>query len=294
MSASARARRLLRWYSPAWRDRYGEEFAALLDDTIGDGVPSVRLRLDVMRSGTVMRLREAGLWGDDAPPAESMRGGALAVLCAWSVFVVAGIALQKTAEHWHDGMPGGVARTVGGIAFGTVQVTAAIASILVVAGAIVVLPTVARFLSTGGWRAVRRPYGWAALTCTVTVAALGALIPWARDLTVAQRNGADTAYTLGALAVALLAVASIAALTNAGVATVRRLELSPRVLRSEARLAEAVAAAIVVMTIATGVWGVVVVTPAPQNVVVATLMLAAAIVAVFGARRAAGGARRAA
>ena len=292
MTPSPRARRLLRWYPPAWRDRYGDEFAALLDDTIGEGTPSMRLRFDVMRSGTAVRLREAGLAGDDAPPAEAMRGGALAVLCAWSVFVVAGIALQKTAEHWHDGMPDGVARAVGGFAFGTVQVTAAIASLWVVAGAVLVLPAVVRFLSVGGWRSVRRAYAWAAVTCVVTLAALGGLIGWAHGLTLAQRNGADAAYTLGALAVAVLVAASLAALTNAGVVTVRRLDLSPRVLRCETRLAEAVAAAIVLMAIAAGVWGVVVVVPAPQNAVIAPLMAVAVLVAVLGARRAAMGARR--
>lgn len=283
---------LLRWYPPEWRRRYGDEFAALIDDTIGDDAPSVRLRLHVMRAGTAMRLREAGLAGDETPPSEWMRGGALAVLCAWSIFVVAGIALQKTAEHWQDAVPAGPARTWAAIAFGTVQATAAIASLLIVAGAVAVLPAVARFLAGGGRHAVRRPLAWAAALGAVTLVALGGVVWWAHGLTVAQRNGGDVSYALGALALALLTASSIAAITNAAVAIVRRLALSPTVLRFLARLSAAVAVAIVVMTIATGAWGALVATPALQEVAIATLMLTAVIVAGLGARRAVQGTRR--
>lgn len=304
MTPAERARRLLKWYPPAWRERYGEEFAALLDDTAGDAAPSVRLRLDVVRSGVAMRLREAGLSGRDTPPAGWIRGGALLVLCAWSVFVVAGIGLQKTAEHWQDAVPSGAARTWAEIAFGAVQALAGIASLLVVAGAVAVLPAVARSLRSGGWPAVRRSFVRAAIICGVTVTAFIGLAVWAGRLTDAQRNGSDLAYGLGALLFALLVCASIASVTAAAVATVRRLSLPPAVLRLEGHLAEAVTVAIIVMSVAAGVWWAVVAATSPrfftaggspfqpQTAVVAALMLSAVALSVTGARRVIQGSRR--
>jgi len=47
---------LLRWYPRAWRDRYGEELLALIQDTLDEGHPAWRLRLGVAWGG----LRERG------------------------------------------------------------------------------------------------------------------------------------------------------------------------------------------------------------------------------------------
>ena len=309
MNASDRARRLLRWYPAAWRQRYGDEFAALIEEAIGEGAPSLRLRMNVIRSGLAMRLSEAGRAGDAAPPREWVRGGALAVLCAWSMFVVAGIGLQKAAEHWQDAVPIGAARTAAEIAFGAVQVVAGLGSLLVVAGAVVVLPAVLRSLGEGGWRALRRPYLWAAATCSVTAVAFGGLVWWAQRLSEPQRNGGDAAYGLSAALFALLVLASITTLTVAGVATVRRLSLSPPVLRIEGYLAGGVAGAMAVIAAAAGVWWGVVASAAPwffiagaragqrgspvgaQTVAIATLMLLAIVLASFGVRRVVRGAR---
>lgn len=51
-----RVARLLRWYPPRWRRRHGDEFAALLHDTIDDGRGGVRMTLDVARNGLVERV----------------------------------------------------------------------------------------------------------------------------------------------------------------------------------------------------------------------------------------------
>ena len=48
--------RLLRWYPRAWRERYGEELLALIQDTLDEGRPTWRLRLSVAWGG----LRERG------------------------------------------------------------------------------------------------------------------------------------------------------------------------------------------------------------------------------------------
>jgi hypothetical protein len=55
-----RVARLLRWYPADWRERYGDEFAALLRDTIEDGRGGLRLSLDVARAGLVARAEDGG------------------------------------------------------------------------------------------------------------------------------------------------------------------------------------------------------------------------------------------
>lgn len=52
------AQRSLRWYPPAWRHRYGEEFIALLEDTYADGAIPLRCRMLLFRSGMTERVRE--------------------------------------------------------------------------------------------------------------------------------------------------------------------------------------------------------------------------------------------
>jgi hypothetical protein len=140
--------------------------------------------------------------------------------------------------------------------------------------------------------------------CGVTLTAFAGLAVWAGRLTDAQRNGNDLAYGLGAVLFALLVCGSIASVTAAAVATVRRLSLSPAVLRLEGHLAEAVTMAIVVMSVAAAVWWALVAATSPrfftaggspiqpQAVVVAALMLSAVALSVSGARRVIQGSRR--
>ena len=52
--------RLLRWYPRAWRERYGEEFLAMVEDTLDGGRPGWRLRLGVIWAGLRERGRRAG------------------------------------------------------------------------------------------------------------------------------------------------------------------------------------------------------------------------------------------
>ena len=68
MNAGRRPDRLLRWYPPAWRARYGEELEELIAEATGGGRVPWRTRLDIARSGTRERLRASGLTGDGVPP----------------------------------------------------------------------------------------------------------------------------------------------------------------------------------------------------------------------------------
>ena len=51
--------RLLRWYPRAWRERYGGELAALIQDDLDEGRPAWRLRLSVIGGGLRERGRQA-------------------------------------------------------------------------------------------------------------------------------------------------------------------------------------------------------------------------------------------
>ncbi|MGH3153400.1 MAG: hypothetical protein ACRDOB_22080, partial [Streptosporangiaceae bacterium] len=63
--------RLLRWYPRAWRERYGSELLALIQDTLDQGLPTWRLRLSVARGGLRERGHQAVHVGGEAvkPPA---------------------------------------------------------------------------------------------------------------------------------------------------------------------------------------------------------------------------------
>jgi hypothetical protein len=58
--------RLLRWYPRAWRERYGEELLALIQDTLDEGRPTWRLRLGVVTGGLRERVHQAVRAGTSA------------------------------------------------------------------------------------------------------------------------------------------------------------------------------------------------------------------------------------
>lgn len=301
MSGSRTSGRLLALYPPVWRARYGEELEALIvESSGGQGVPW-RVRADVALAGGRERLRAAGLSGDGAP-SERVRGGVLLTLCAWALFVVAGMGVQKFSEHWQDATPA-ASRALPSTAFDALVVAALCGIVLVLAGIAATLPSVAAFLRGGGWRAIRRRVVTAALLTGVEVTATIGLVVWAHGLTGPQRNGHDVAYAIAFLCLALLAAACLVAWTVAAVATARRLPLRAATLRTETWIACAVAGAMGVMTAATAVWwgalagaapwflagsaaGAAASPLAPQLLAAAALMLLATLLGGAGAQRA--------
>ncbi|MBV9410953.1 MAG: hypothetical protein JO148_05115, partial [Acidimicrobiia bacterium] len=87
-----------------------------------------------------------------------------------------------------------------------------------------------------------------------TAAAVIPLAMWAHHLSDHQRNGGSVVYSIAFLAWASLAAASLMSWTAVAVAVGRRVELSPRALRAEARLALGLAAAMVAVTAASVIW----------------------------------------
>jgi hypothetical protein len=247
-------RLLLLAYPRRWRERYGDELAALLE-----AQPLTwRVRLNVARSGLGERLRPSG-----PPP--------LRVLWAWSLFIVGGMAFQKTSEHWQAVVPGG-SRGVPKAAFDIVQGAAVVGSIAVLAAVALALPAFVVDLRSGGWPALRRPILLASATTAVAGAAL-----------VALALGGGT----GAAAVFIaFAVFSLFAWTHAATAAARR--LPP--LRAHSYLALVASASMLVMTMAAAVWFASVTAHSPsfvgtaQLAVVATFMLVGNLVAAAGVR----------
>ena len=299
MNPARTTTRLLRLYPRSWRLRYGDELEALILDMSGPQRVPWRIRADVAVSGGRERLRAAGLGGDSADA--RVRGGASLVLWAWALFVVAGTIVQKTSEHWRHALPSG-SHTAATVAFGSLIGVAIAAAVIVVAGIALTLPALGHFLGAGGWTRLGRPVTRAAAITAVFVAATVGLVAWAHGLSTRDRQGHDAAYALVATVWALLGAGTLGAWTLAATRTAARLTLPASLLRLEARLATAVAAALGVMAAATAVWWVSVATVAPdaltgsvgthssafvpQLVVAMVLMLAAVGLGGAGARRA--------
>jgi hypothetical protein len=143
------ADRWLRWYPAAWRERYGEELSALVEDTYGpDARVPRRARLRLARAGIGERFCElAG--GHDPDPGDRSRAGVLLVLCGWACFVAAGSAVAKFAEHW-DSMTPRTARSLPTASFDALQWAAAVGAVLVLVGIAATAPTVVRTLRRKG------------------------------------------------------------------------------------------------------------------------------------------------
>lgn len=253
MTVRANVHRLLRFYPAAWRQRYGQELAAVLEAEADGGRITVRTRFDVAKSGIVQRLRDSGLHGDDLPPALRARAGLLLVLSSWAAFVVAGIGLQKTSEQWQAAVP----RAQQGLpaaAFSIVVVGALIGTLAVLAGVLLVARSVYGLLRAGGWPRIRRPVVRAAVATGVTAVALVACVAWAHQLTFAQRNGGDLRYSAAFVVLGLCGLASIAAWTHAAVSITHALTLTRARLKVETGLAAATTLAMLVMTAAATTW----------------------------------------
>jgi hypothetical protein len=129
MASRRLARLALALYPLAYRRRYGEEMAALLEDAGG----SPGTALDLVRGAI-----RAHLWPERAVAGEvrdddRLRLGISAVLFCWVLFTVAGLALYKTTEGGSfggDAAPG----LLGGVHL-AIQILAGVGSLAIVLGA---------------------------------------------------------------------------------------------------------------------------------------------------------------
>jgi hypothetical protein len=89
----ARATRLLLWYPPTWRARYGEEFAELLAAELSAQPNCLRRTADVVVSGLRARLADASLVSHPLDQESAVRAGLATLACSGGVFATFGTAL---------------------------------------------------------------------------------------------------------------------------------------------------------------------------------------------------------
>lgn len=323
MSAGAtaewrRARRLLRWYPPSWRARYGDEFAELLLAEMRERPHSWRRAANVAGSGLLARCTMAGLTSHELSPREQIRAGlstlgcALAALLAFGFFMLAQLA---TGWQWAAAGPANVATGTlvmagGAAALGLIALAAAVPvgwqvaliarsnarlarPALVALGCAAVIVCGARHFENG----------WPG---TGGIGPEHALVPgglaafgWASTLSVSAywaHPGLWGMFPAAEMAWMVLSPVAWAGLVIGCVTVVRRLVLPARMLRYLAALAVAATAAALVFLAGAGTW--VLGRPAgqagafrPGLVDVASLAVMA--VAVVVALRVVGGIRRA-
>lgn len=289
MTSAGQAARLLRWYPPAWRARYGEEFTELLISDIEERPRSAARVLDVARGGLVARLTVAGLGGfqsswarggtaDTAAAARHATASLVSLGCASAIFLGFGAALWSQLTigwQWSDpsGAPGVPA------AAATVATSATMIALLALAAA-AALPMLA-IIAVRAIKQRDKRLAVPALTLVAAVTGLfiggrhfgngwpgtgghHGLVPgglaafeWALSLCVSSYWAHPAALaTFPATELAWMAVSPIALVIAVASAArcVRRVALPPRVLRLEARLAAVACALMVVFLAACCCW----------------------------------------
>ncbi len=225
----------------------------MIEDDLAGKPATLRYRQSIAWSGTRERLREIGMASDSVSPQERMRTGALTVLCAFALFVVSGVGFAKISEHWDESVHQG-SRHVPAVSFNLVASLAGVCSLAVALAAVIVLPSVVRFLQTGGWSAIRRRVQWAVATTAAAATAVGGLSVWAGHLTNHQRNSGFGWYQFVFGITAILFAATVATWSAAAVATTRQLDIGSGQIKVAGIFATLVAVCMPVMTAASAVW----------------------------------------
>jgi hypothetical protein len=259
--------RLLRWYPRAWRERYRDEFLALVEDTLDGRRPGWRLRLGVVRAG----LRER--WRVLSGPTGKR------VLSQWSMFVLGGSLLTGSIDD-AGGHPN-AAGTWQAVAVLTVlAVLAVVTGAAVVAGGAVAWPSFVGFLQAGGWPAVRRRIIWAAAATVAAAGALAWLVVLQASMTPGQLSKSQ-AYGNVLITSAPLFVIAIGLWAMAASAVAEHLDLAPRARAAETLLAAVISAGVLTMAPVQITW-LGVITSSPLRLANGLALLAASFIATPG------------
>jgi hypothetical protein len=235
---------LLRWYPRAWRDRYGEELLALIQDTLDEGRPAWRLRAGVASGG----LRERGRQARRAAAASVRRRPGPD---RWGTVLVAGLVCAVVpGDLASSSFP---ARAGQAVALGAVLAAVALTGALVLAGGLAALPALVRFVRAGGWPKIRRRAGWAAGATAAAGGGLAGLVLASGSRPPAQVNTWG-AYWTGLLATGLATAVAIGLWAAAATAAARHLTLTPRVRAAHLVLGAVIPAAVSMTVITAGIW----------------------------------------
>lgn len=257
-------RLLVRLYPRLWRERYGAELAALVEDAGGLGPAA----FGNLVAGAVR---------------ERLREGAIVVAPAWALFVAAGMVVQKQSEHWQGATPPG-ARAVPRAAFDAFVAGAGGATVVALVAAALALPAALRSRAFS-----RRSLVRAALATVVAAISTGGVVWWAHGASRPQA----ASWAIGIAWVLVLAT-TLATWTSLVVGAARRVELPPSMRRIQAWLVAGLAVAMTAMTASMCIWWASLARSAPAVVpaldapllAAAAAMALASVVGVAGARRA--------
>jgi hypothetical protein len=269
--ADRRAARLLRWYPPAWRARYGDEFAELLIAEFAERPRSWRRAADVARGGLLARLTGAGLTSHELAPPEQVRAGLATAVCSLAAFLALGVAMwSQLTVGWEWAPPSATATRVGMVAMSAAALLLAVLMVLAVPPLAV---AAVRGMARGQARRLRAPLLLAVTGAVVLAAgshhfqnawpgtgghswAQQGLVPggvaafsWAATLSVSSywvHPVALSAFPAAEIAWMALSPLALIALVAGVTRTMRRLDWSPRLLRYEAWLVSAAAAGMTV------------------------------------------------
>jgi hypothetical protein len=274
-----RARRLLHWYPKVWRTHYGDEFVELLVADMEERPHSLHRPLSVVRGGIVARSATLGLSGHPLEPGDAQRRSLVAVGGALSIFVVFALAMwAQLTIGWQWSPPNTEATSLAMF----------VMSAAIVAVAALCLAAAVPIVWSVGQRLWRRRAGNLVLPLLMSAAGIAVLaigthhfangwpgtgghawdrqgiVPggvaayaWASTLFVTSYWAHPAALGgFPAPEVAWMLVSPLAlAATLIGLAkVVRRLDLSPRVLRHEKRVSAAAIVAMAAFFTGAGMW----------------------------------------
>jgi len=157
-----RARRLLRWYPPSWRNRYGEEFVDHLEQEFEDCPSNLGRSINVVRKGVVARLGDIGLFDSVANPGTQSRaalGTGVALAALMVVVMVDFWSRAMLVWSWRKYHPIPVSATTG-----TLTVAVSLMLLVLVAIMIVVVTFVVRQIFRGRARPLAVPSTIAVVT----------------------------------------------------------------------------------------------------------------------------------
>jgi hypothetical protein len=242
--------RLLRWYPRAWRERYGEEFLAMVEDTLDGRRAGWRLHLSVAWAGLRERgrrtapaaLRKFATSDEKVPSVGPMRMpitvGAL-FLAVWN-----SIRLSAGAHH----------QTSWAVEAGAVAGLGVVIGLSMTATGLVAGPALVRFLRAGGWPRIRRQAAaWATVVTLMAAGTLTRLLLMLNSMTYGQLKTSGTVF-FWFIATILLLEVSLLLWRRAGRAIAQRLDLRPGIRATQLMLNAVAANASFVVTPVLGTW----------------------------------------
>lgn len=253
MKKDNRSARLLRWYPPTWRERYGAGFAALLDDTYGTKSVPWRERWSIATKGVLERAHEVGVTGSPVNANGRLLAGSQLVLCGWSLFIVAGAIFAKFTEHWKSSVSS-VHRTLPYVGDVVVQTAGIVGVLLVLAAAAFVLPSLVRHVRRESWHSVRRELKKSALALSISIALTTGVALRAHFLNYHQRNGGSPVYVVIVLLAGFAVLATLATMTTTALSLTRQIELSRRLLRTLSFAALTLSVLMATIAVGSGIW----------------------------------------